>query len=187
MRPLDLLDVTAREHRALHRALDRLVTDGPRPGPADVAATALELLRHEAIERVVLYPLLERDDEGYRIVMERREEQQSITGLLARSLHPPQDADVLATLLELRVTVIGHTDREELEDFPRVRRHSSTEELRRLGRQRREIARRLAEQVNAIPEQLTASPGDDENLIGSIERTARHVVERVELPTARRR
>ena len=186
LRPLDLLDVTAREHRALHRALDRLVADGPRPGPADVAATALELLRHEAVERVVLYPLLERDDEGCPIVMERREEQQSITNLLARSLHPLQDADVPATLLELRVTVIGHTDREELEDFPRVRRHSSIEELRGLGRQRRELARRLAEQVTALPEELT-SPEDDESPIARIERVARHVLERAEMPVARRR
>ena len=183
MRPLDLLDVTAREHRALHRALDLCVDDEQPAALEHITAVTLDLLRHEAMERVVLYPLLERDDGGPVAVLERREEQRSIASLVARSVEPPAETDVVVVLRELRMAVIGHTDREELEDFPRVRRCTSVEELRALGKHRRAIARRLAE-VTLLPGELSI-PENGDGPIGRLERVALDILQSAE-PTATR-
>jgi hypothetical protein len=171
LRQLDLLDVTAREHRRLQRALDRLEAEGPSVSPDDVAALALHLLRHEAMERVVLYPLLEREEDGQTAVAERISEQRVISRLIAHLLASPGGVDTEA-LTELKQAVVGHTDREEIEDFPRVRRTSTPDELQQLAKARRDVARQLAERVSNVP----VSEDDGRGPIQRMEATAKDLL-----------
>ena len=132
----DLLNVVAHRHRALQHVLRELAEEGA--SVAEIELFIRELLREESLKRVLLHPLLARTADGDRTVERRREEQSLLIHQLARaralaSQADPEDDRLEAALHELYQTLIGHTDREELEDSPRLRQQLAPSELEDLA------------------------------------------------------
>lgn len=155
MREPDALDLAAREHRELQRAIRRLLGQRARlDDPDDLGAIVSSIARHEAMDRLLLYPLVGRDADGRRSLVDRRAEQRSISDQLAKAMRvvdDPRHGDIRDVVEQLRVTFIGHSDREEIEDFPHARRLSSIDERHELAALRRELRGELYERLPRVP------------------------------------
>lgn len=132
----DLLNLVAQRHRSLQHGLRELAASGATP--AELVRYATELLREEGLKRALLHPLLARTPDGERTVERRREEQYLLVQQTARALalaaeSDPDDDQLEHALQELYRTLIGHTDREELEDSPRLRQQAAPAELEDLA------------------------------------------------------
>jgi hypothetical protein len=164
----DVLDLAAREHRELQRALRRLVASRDRQQDRDeLAAVVSSIARHEALDRLLLYPLVGRDGYGRRSLIDRRAEQRSISDQLAKAIRTVEDeaaTDLQAVLEGTRVTFIGHSDREEIEDFPHARRLSSADERCQLAELRQQLRERLLERLPSIPVPPSLPAGGNERL-----------------------
>lgn len=157
MREPDVLDLAAKEHRELQRALRRTI--GGHGGDAlssvaadNVARLSSLIAHHEASDRLLLYPLVGRDGYGRRSLADRRAEQRSISDQLAKALRVPHDAldEMTAVLRGMNLTFVGHSDREEIEDFPHARRLSSRDERQELAELRLLLRRELAERLPTV-------------------------------------
>ena len=132
----DLLDLVAHRHRALQHVLRELAAQGA--SAEELERFARELLREESLKRALLHPLLARTSEGDQAVERRREEQELLIHQTARvcalaSETERDDGELVAALQELYQILIGHTDREELEDSPRLRHEAEAAELENLA------------------------------------------------------
>jgi hypothetical protein len=138
--PSDLLIQLALEHRDLTHATRALRR---RTGDRSVEAVrriAIPIVEHEVAHRLLVHPLLARDERGRSLLRERREEQRLLAGRLRQLLsaeprgpnssgrRPPRDA---ATALD--DDLVEHTDREEIVAFPHVRHLATAEELHEIG------------------------------------------------------
>lgn len=167
MREPDVLDIAAREHRELHRAARSLLTQDGVTDLERLNALLSSVARHEAIDRLLLYPLVGRDTYGRSSLVDRRAEQRSISDQLAKAVRSIEDPDAgpLRPILQgLHVTFIGHSDREEIEDFPHARRLSSGDERAELAQLRLTVRTRLLEQLPTVPASLRHRDAADEQL-----------------------
>lgn len=155
MREPDVLDLAAKEHRELLRALRRLVSEHDVSTEAPRWDTIVSsVARHEAMDRLLLYPLVGRDSYGRRSLVDRRAEQRSISDQLAKAVRVAQDAgdELVRPVIEgMRVTFVGHSDREEIEDFPHARRLSSPDERHELAELRHRLRVALQERLPSVP------------------------------------
>jgi hypothetical protein len=185
MRQLDVLDLSAKEHRRIHAQLAEMVGRAEPPTPAALDSLAGVVSRHEAADRLLLHPLLMQDVHGHRLAIDRRAEQALITSLLggllrtaARPEHRP--TGLRLRLEELERVLVGHMDREEIEDFPHLRRLTTHRERLHLARTRRQLQRGPV--VAACP----ASDEQDEVIhldpLGAAEAEARQALEGFSAP-----
>jgi hypothetical protein len=152
--PRDLLRQLALEHRDLTQATRMLRRGGDEPDA--LRRTAATIVEHEIAHRVLVHPLLARDERGRTLLAERREEQLLLAGWLRhlltgeprgsedRSRWSPRDA---ATGLDDQL--VGHTDREEILAFPHVRRLARAGELDELGSLRARVREVLSTSLAA--------------------------------------
>lgn len=138
--PKDLLRQLALEHRDLTHATRVLRRGGGDRSPEALRAMAATIVEHEVAHRLLVHPLLARDDRGRTLLRERREEQLLLAGRLrhlltsqptgseGRGRWSPRDA---ASGLDDQL--VEHTDREEIVAFPHVRRLARAGELDELG------------------------------------------------------
>lgn len=162
MRDPDVLDLAAWEHRELHRAL-RALTDLEGDGdidPDDLDALLSSVARHEALDRLLLYPLVDRDTGGRRSLVDRRAEQRSISDQLVkvrRLIASSARLELQVVVTSLHRTFTGHSDREEIEDFPQARRWSSPSERHELAELRAELRTQLQVQLPRVPSSQSRS------------------------------
>lgn len=173
--PKDLLRQLALEHRDLTHATRVLRRgDGDR-SPDALRRTAATIVEHEIAHRVLVHPLLARDERGRTLLHERREEQLLLAGWLrhlltgqptgseGRGRRSPRDA---ASGLDDQL--VEHTDREEIVAFPHVRRLAAAGELDELGslraRVREVVSSSLAADDSPIDDGRWASAPRDELL-----------------------
>jgi hypothetical protein len=121
----DLLQQLAVEHRELAAGwAAQLSGDG---SDEQRRAVADRIVEHELAHRLLVHPLLQRDDRGRALLGERREEQLLLADRLGRFLA----AGAAVRAFEDEFT--AHTDREEILSFPHLRRTVGEVELRCLG------------------------------------------------------
>lgn len=172
----DLLRQLALEHRDLTLATrDLRRGDGDR-SPDVLRRTAATIVEHEIAHRLLVHPVLARDERGRTLLRERREEQLLLAGRLRHLLtdeprgcedhgrrSPPRDA---ASGLDDQL--VEHTDREEIVAFPHVRRLAGAGELDELGslrgRVREVVSTSLAQDDTPIRDGSWASAPRDELL-----------------------
>lgn len=150
----DLLHVLAHEHRDL-TASSRRLRQGRRAQARDgVPRAATRIVEHELVHRLLVHPLLRRDQWGRRLLADRREEQVLVADRLRRVLRHPSIAVRPATwghgtvgvhrsttdpIAALDLQLVEHTDREEILEFPHVRHVAGADELAALGDVRRRL------------------------------------------------
>ncbi len=153
----DLLHQLADEHRDLAAASRSLTQPGRGTGIDVVRRTAARIVEHELAHRLLVHPLLHRESWGQRIFTDRREEQlllaERLRGLLAPSrptrLGPPAARVAATEILDHQLT--EHTDREEILDFPHLRRITPFAELSSLGELRGRLRQVIGERLEADP------------------------------------
>lgn len=176
MRQLDVLDLSAKEHRRIHRELSDLLHGDVEVARSAVGSFARLVAEHEAADRLLLHPPLMRDDHGQRLVLDRRSEQALIAshlGELARALEN-DPTDPRPQLAELEQVLVGHTDREEIEDFPHLRRLTSERERLHLARIRRQLKRHIT--LPSPAPRSIAEGGDRLDPLRAAEAAARHAL-----------
>lgn len=173
--PRDLLRQLALEHRDLTHATRVLRRGGGDRSPDGLRRIAATIVEHEVAHRLLVHPLLARDDRGRTLLRERREEQRLLadrlrhllagepSGSEARGRWSPPDP---ATGLDDQL--VEHTDREEIVAFPHVRRLAGAGELDELGalrdRVREVVSAALAADDTPIRDGRWASAPRDELL-----------------------
>lgn len=138
----DLLQQLALEHRELPSRWADLAADATAERRR---ATADRIVEHELAHRLLVHPLLQRDDRGRALLGERREEQLLLADPLGR---------VLAAASSPRQLVdefTAHTDREEILVFPHLRRTATREELRALGALRPQLRDAVLAALDRLP------------------------------------
>ncbi|WP_052664939.1 hypothetical protein [Nitriliruptor alkaliphilus] len=142
LEPTDLLVELSLEHRELTRASADLRRRGDHTADA-VRAITIDLVEHELAHRLLVHPLLRRDERGRLLFTERREEQLLLADRLRHALATTQGdgaRHVPEHVVEgLDQQLVAHADREEIVCFPHVRRVVDRDELARLGALRRPL------------------------------------------------
>ena len=94
------------------------------------------MLAHEAVEQLLLHPLVaDRLTNGTRLAMARLEEEDLLERLVLQTLDRPLASDAFKPAFrDLHRHMVEHTDREELEVFPYLRHVVDRRDLRDLGR-----------------------------------------------------
>lgn len=142
--PTDLLVELSLEHRELTRVSAELRRRGDEAADA-VRAITIDLVEHELAHRLLVHPLLRRDERGRLLFTERREEQLLLADRLrhalatTRALADGRRHAPTRVVVGLDQQLVAHTDREEIVSFPHVRRVVDREELARLGALRRHL------------------------------------------------
>lgn len=132
----DLLHVLARDHRRFDERCRSFLDAPTRRGERLLRGLAVDLLAHEAVEQLLLHPLVaDRLTNGSRLAMARLEEEDLLERLLLQALDRPLASDGFRLAFrDLHRHVVEHTDREELEVFPFLRHVVDRRDLRDLGR-----------------------------------------------------
>ncbi|MFA9443924.1 hemerythrin domain-containing protein [Egicoccus sp. AB-alg6-2] len=132
----DLLHVLARDHRRFDERCRSFLDAPTRRGERLLRGLAIDLLAHEAVEQLLLHPLVaDRLSQGPRLSAARVEEEDLLERLLMGALDQPLASDAFRTAFRtVHRHLVEHTDREELEVFPYVRHVVERRDLRELGR-----------------------------------------------------
>jgi hypothetical protein len=148
----DLLHVLARDHRRLDERCRSLLDEPDRRTVQSVAGLATDVLAHEASEQLLLHPLVTAHvSGGARLARRRTDEERTLERHLRTWLREdPTSPAFTARFAAFHRAFVEHTDREELEVFPRLRHVVSRTELRELGRAYATLAARLPTQLRYV-------------------------------------
>ncbi|HSK22184.1 MAG TPA: hemerythrin domain-containing protein [Egicoccus sp.] len=132
----DLLHVLARDHRRFDERCRSFLDAPTRRGERLLRGLAVDVLAHEAVEQLLLHPLVaDRLTNGTRLAMARLEEEDLLERLVLQTLDRPLASDAFKPAFrDLHRHMVEHTDREELEVFPYLRHVVDRRDLRDLGR-----------------------------------------------------
>lgn len=132
----DLLHVLARDHRRFDERCRAFLDAPTRRGERLLRGLAIDLLSHEAVEQLLLHPLVaQRLPNGHALAASRLEEEDLLERLLLTALRRPLASEAFRSAFQsAHRHLIEHTDREELEVFPYLRHVADRRELRELGR-----------------------------------------------------
>ncbi|MFA9431604.1 hemerythrin domain-containing protein [Egicoccus sp. AB-alg2] len=132
----DLLHVLARDHRRFDERCRSFLDAPTRRGERLLRGLAIDLLAHEAIEQLLLHPIVaERLPSGQELAIHRLEEEDLLERLLLSALRLPLASEGFRTAFQhVHRNLVEHTDREELEVFPYLRHVVDRRDLRELGR-----------------------------------------------------
>jgi hemerythrin superfamily protein len=127
----DVVDLLLRQHREIRSLFARLET-AAEDQREDLFHQLVALLAvHETAEEEVVHPRARRAEGGEPVVEARLGEEHRAKELLSSLSDMGPKAEGFDTLLlQLRDDVLAHANHEEQEEFPRLRRDCSADELR---------------------------------------------------------
>lgn len=167
MRLRNVLDELALQHRELHDASDALLA-AAAPSDEDVCELVAAISRHEAIERVLVLPLLERHVSGAAVDRSRQANHQLLSSRITAVVNARDQQERRETLERLHPALVGQTDRDEIETYPLVRYVVTPEELHELEGLRQRLEAALVRE--------TPSLCHDERPLEATERRAQELV-----------
>jgi hypothetical protein len=132
----DLLEQLAVEHRDLTTRSRRLRRESETD---ELWRLARDVVEHELAHRLLVHPLLRRDDRGLSLFEERREEQLLLADRLGHTLAASEPRARARAIADFDAEFAAHTDREEILSIPHLRREVAALELRELGAVRQEL------------------------------------------------
>jgi hypothetical protein len=148
----DLLDQLAAEHRDLSSRSRRLRREGATD---DLWLLARDVVEHELAHRLLVHPLLRRDDRGLSLFEERREEQLLLADRLGHALAADEPTARTRAIATFDAEFAAHTDREEILSIPHLRREVSALERRELGGARQDLQPRTLAAISREPRLVT--------------------------------
>ena len=127
----DVIDLLLRQHQEVKSLFVRLEMAGDEQR-ADLFHQLVRLLAvHETAEEELVHPAARRSEGGDAIVDARLGEEHRAKELLSTLNDMGPDAEGFDTLLlEFRDDVLAHAAHEEQDEFPRLRKEYSSEQLR---------------------------------------------------------
>lgn len=142
----DVVDILTADHREMIGLLELIEkTTDPAERRALADAATAEIVRHSVAEELFVYPVYTREvTDGADEVEHDKEEHQDLEETLVKLEGvDSEDADFLRLVRELKGQLDHHVDDEESDQFPKLRRAVSAEELVDLGR-KVEAAKKVA-------------------------------------------
>jgi hemerythrin superfamily protein len=127
----DVVDLLLRQHQEIRSLFARVQTAGDDQREELFHQLVALLAVHETAEEEVVHPRARRTESGEQVVEARLGEEHRAKELLSTLNDMGPKADGFDTLLvQLRDDVLAHAAHEEQEEFPRLRRDCSADELR---------------------------------------------------------
>ena len=142
----DVIEILTADHREMIGLLELIEeTTDPADRRALADAATAEIVRHSVAEELFVYPVYTREvTDGADEVEHDKEEHQELEETLVKLEGvDSEDADFLRLVRELKGQLDHHADDEESDQFPKLRRAVSAEELVDLGR-KVEAAKKVA-------------------------------------------
>jgi hemerythrin superfamily protein len=140
-RSADLLVLLAIEHRDLDASAERLLAADDDRWVRHLPAYLVDLATHELAEQHLVTPLVvDRLDGGGELATRRIAEEDRLLAVAEEVRGTARTEASRELLADLRRRVSEHSDREELEVFPRLRHVVTPDELRELARTYRSLA-----------------------------------------------
>ncbi|GLB63392.1 hemerythrin [Dietzia sp. NCCP-2495] len=142
----DVIEVLTADHREMIGLLELIEeTTDPAERRALADAATAEIVRHSVAEELFVYPVYTREvTDGADEVEHDKEEHQELEETLVKLEGvDAEDAEFLRLVRELKGQLDHHADDEESDQFPKLRRAVSAEELVDLGR-KVEAAKKVA-------------------------------------------
>ena len=142
----DVIEILTADHREMIGLLELIEeTTDPAERRALADAATAEIVRHSVAEELFVYPVYTREvTDGADEVEHDKEEHQELEETLVKLEGvDSEDADFLRLVRELKGQLDHHVDDEESDQFPKLRRAVSAEELVDLGR-KVEAAKKVA-------------------------------------------
>lgn len=135
--PKDVVDILTADHREMIGLLELIEeTTDPAERRALADAATAEIVRHSVAEELFVYPVYTREvTDGADEVEHDKEEHQELEETLVKLEGvDAEDAEFLRLVRKLKGQLDHHADDEESDQFPKLRRAVSAEELVDLGR-----------------------------------------------------
>ena len=142
----DVVDILTADHREMIGLLELIEeTTDPAERRALADAATAEIVRHSVAEELFVYPVYTREvTDGADEVEHDKEEHQELEETLVKLEGvDSEDADFMRLVRELKGQLDHHVDDEESDQFPKLRRAVSADELVDLGR-KVEAAKKVA-------------------------------------------
>lgn len=142
----DVIEVLTADHREMIGLLELIEeTTDPAERRALADAATAEIVRHSVAEELFVYPVYTREvTDGADEVEHDKEEHQELEETLVKLEGvDAEDAEFLRLVRKLKGQLDHHADDEESDQFPKLRRAVSAEELVDLGR-KVEAAKKVA-------------------------------------------
>ena len=142
----DVIEILTADHREMIGLLELIEeTTDPAERRALADAATAEIVRHSVAEELFVYPVYTREvTDGADEVEHDKEEHQELEETLVKLEGvDSEDADFLRLVRELKGQLDHHVDDEESDQFPKLRRAVSADELVDLGR-KVEAAKKVA-------------------------------------------
>ena len=142
----DVIEILTADHREMIGLLELIEeTTDPADRRALADAATAEIVRHSVAEELFVYPVYTREvTDGADEVEHDKEEHQELEETLVKLEGvDSEDADFLRLVRELKGQLDHHADDEESDQFPKLRRAVSADELVDLGR-KVEAAKKVA-------------------------------------------
>ena len=142
----DVIEILTADHREMIGLLELIEeTTDPAERRALADAATAEIVRHSVAEELFVYPVYTREvTDGADEVEHDKEEHQELEETLVKLEGvDSEDADFLRLVRELKGQLDHHADDEESDQFPKLRRAVSADELVDLGR-KVEAAKKVA-------------------------------------------
>ncbi|WP_295648948.1 hemerythrin domain-containing protein [uncultured Dietzia sp.] len=142
----DVVDILTADHREMIGLLELIEeTTDPAERRALADAAIAEIVRHSVAEELFVYPVYTREvtDGADEVEHDKKEHQELEETLVKLEGVDSEDANFLRLVRELKGQLDHHVDDEESDQFPKLRRAVSAEELVDLGR-KVEAAKKVA-------------------------------------------
>ena len=142
----DVIEILTADHREMIGLLELIEeTTDPAERRALADAATAEIVRHSVAEELFVYPVYTREvTDGADEVEHDKEEHQELEETLVKLEGvDAEDAEFLRLVRELKGQLDHHADDEESDQFPKLRRAVSADELVDLGR-KVEAAKKVA-------------------------------------------
>lgn len=142
----DVVDILTADHREMIGLLELIEeTTDPAERRALADAATAEIVRHSVAEELFVYPVYTREvtDGADEVEHDKEEHRELEETLVELEGVDSEDADFLRLVREVKGQLDHHVDDEESDQFPKLRRSVSAEELVDLGR-KVEAAKKVA-------------------------------------------
>lgn len=142
----DVVDILTADHREMVGLLEMIENTADAEERRSLADSAIaEVVRHSVAEELFVYPVYEREvPDGADEVEHDKEEHQELEEVM-KELEglDAGSAEFIATVKRFKELLDHHADDEESDQFPKMRKHISAEDLVDLGR-KVEAAKKIA-------------------------------------------
>jgi len=140
MRPDDIVTLLLRDHHNIDRQFEAFATADRGEWGARFSKLADSIVRHEAAEEMILYPVLRMEPGGAAIADARLGEQSEVAGLISQMEAMDATSGEFAEAFDiLRGAVIEHATAEETFVFPVLQEGGQESLLAEMGRRYDEL------------------------------------------------